>query len=58
MKQRSTRTLLGLAVILYFLWIAALASLVVASASRPVDGKRLATPARSSSLANPEPAKD
>jgi hypothetical protein len=50
--------LLGLAVILYFLWIAALASLVVASGSQPAQGKRLATPGRSAWLTNPEPAKD
>jgi hypothetical protein len=58
MKRTSARTLLGVALLVYFLWVAALASLVVVSTSGPDEGKRLAAPASSSSLANPEPAKD
>jgi len=58
MKRQSARTFFGAAVILYLVWVAALASLVIASASRPAPGKRLPAPARASSLANPEPAKN
>jgi hypothetical protein len=60
MKPKSARMLLGAALIVYLLWIAALASLVVVSGSQPAEGKRLAAPARSSSVASPEPepAKD
>jgi hypothetical protein len=38
-KPKTARTLFGAALTLYFLWVAALASLVVVSPYRPADGK-------------------
>jgi hypothetical protein len=57
MNQKSARALLGLALVLYFLWVAALASLVVLSAFRP-GTRRSAAPAKLSALADLLTARD